>query len=127
MSKNYVDFSEAYKAINKTKRSTESVAAKGVNEAALYAQRILSNNTPTYNTHTSDRVHAKDHTIIKKATKNNLNAEVGFDKEVAWRVHFVEFGTIKQKPNAFIQKTMKQVENEVQTIIYKHMKEALNQ
>lgn len=126
MVKNYVDFSQAYKAINKTKRSAETIAAKGVNFAAEYAEKELKKRTPQYNSPTSDKIHAKDHTAVKKATKNNLTAEVGFDKEVAWRIHFVEFGTIKQKPQPFIQRTMRDVENEVGDIIQKYLKEALN-
>lgn len=30
---------------------------------------------------------------------------IGYSKEVAWRAHFVELGTIKQPPQGFIQKT----------------------
>lgn len=46
----------------------------------------------------------KDHVVYSKPTVNKPVSEVGFDKQVAWRAHFVEFGTIKQPPQAFIQK-----------------------
>lgn len=127
MVKNFVDFSQAYKKIAKTKKSAESIAVKGINIASEYAEKELKRNTPEYNTATSDKVHAKDHTAIKKATKGNMSAEVGFDKEVAWRVHFVEFGTIRQRPQPFIQKTIKDVEDEVADIIQKYLREALAQ
>lgn len=126
MGMNYVDFSQAYKKINKVKKSAETIAAKGVNVAAEYAEKELIKKTPRYNTPTSDNIHAKDHTVIKKATKNDLTAQIGFDKQVAWRVHFVEFGTIKQKPQPFIQRTITDVENEVADIIQKYLKEALS-
>ena len=127
MVKNFVDFSDAYKKIAKTKKSAESVAVRGINIASEYAEKELKRNTPEYNTPTSDRIHAKDHTAIKKATKSNMNAEIGFDKEVAWRMHFVEFGTIRQRPQPFIQKTIKEVEDEVADIIQKYLREALGQ
>lgn len=126
MKKNYVDFSQAYKKIGNVKKSAETVASKGVNIAAEYAEKELIKKTPRYDTSTSDNIHAKDHTAIKKATKNDLTAQVGFDKEVAWRVHFVEFGTIRQKPQPFIQRTIRDVEDEVADIIQKYLKEALS-
>lgn len=125
MATNYVDFSEAYKQINKKKRSIESVAAKAINKATENAQKKLIKNTPVGDSFYPGSPHAKDHIVITKATKGKLSTEVGFDKTVSWRVHFLEYGTIKQKPQAFIQKTMSEVEKEVATIIENHFKEAL--
>lgn len=141
MVKNFVDFSDAYKKIAKTKKSAESVAVKGINIASEYARKELEKNAPqgrrkkyknvakynNTNYRDYDLKHIKDHTAIKKATKNNLNAEVGFDEDVAWRVHFLEFGTIKMRPQPFVQKTIKEVEDEVADIIQKYLKEALGQ
>ena len=63
----------------------------------------------------------KDHVVYSKPTVNKPVSEVGFDKQVAWRAHFVEFGTIKQPPQAFIQKTMRDIENKVADIIQSEM------
>lgn len=122
--KNYVDFSQAYKAIGKTKKQFEKATVKAVEVAGEYASKQLKTRTPIdYDTKT----HMKDHIVYSKPTVNKPVSEVGFDKEVAWRAHFVEFGTIKQPPQAFIQKTMSDIENQVATIIQNEMRRRLTQ
>ena len=118
MKKNYVDFSSAYKAIGKTKRQFETAAVKSVEAGGAYAARYLKVKTPVYY---NKKTHMRDHIVYSKPTVNKPVSEVGFDKQVAWRAHFVEFGTIKQPPQAFIQKTMKDIENKVANIIQSEM------
>lgn len=118
MKKNYVDFSSAYKAIGKTKRQFETAAVKSVEAGGAYAARYLKVKTPVdYN----KKTHMRDHIVFSKPTPRNLISEVGFDKKVAWRAHFVEFGTIKQRPQPFIRTTMKDIENKVASIIQSEM------
>lgn len=114
MKKNYVDFSSVYKALGKTEKQFEKAAVKAVEVAGEYASKQLKTKTPIdYDTKT----HMKDHIVYSKPTVNKPVSEVGFDKQVAWRAHFVEFGTIKQPPQAFIQKTLKDIESKVADII----------
>ena len=118
MGKNYVDFSSAYKAIGKTEKELEEAMIKSVEAAGEYASNQLKTKTPIdYDTKT----HMKDHVVYSKPTANKPVSEVGFDKQVAWRAHFVEFGTIKQDPQAFIQKTLKDIESKVADIIQSEM------
>lgn len=118
MKKNYVDFSSVYKAIGKTEKQFETAAVKAVEVAGEYASKQLKTKTPIdYDTKT----HMRDHVVYSKPTVNKPVSEVGFDKEVSWRVHFVEFGTIKQPPQAFIQKTLKDIEGKVADIIQNEM------
>ena len=118
MKNNYVDFSSAYKAIGKTEKQFEKAAVKAVEVAGEYASKQLKTKTPVdYDTKT----HMKDHVVYSKPTVNKPVSEVGFDKQVAWRAHFVEFGTIKQPPQDFIQKTMKDIESKVADIIQSEM------
>lgn len=118
MKKNYVDFSSVYKALGKTEKELEKGAVKAVEVAGEYASKQLKTKTPIdYDTKT----HMKDHVVYSKPTVNKPVSEVGFDKQVAWRAHFVEFGTIKQPPQAFIQKTMRDIENKVADIIQSEM------
>lgn len=118
MKKNYVDFSSAYKAIGKTEKQFETAAVKAVEVAGEYASKQLKTKTPIdYDTKT----HMKEHVVYSKPTAKKPISEVGFDKEVSWRVHFVEFGTIKQPPQAFIQKTLKDIESKVADIIQSEM------
>lgn len=118
MKKNYVDFSSAYKAIGKTEKQFKQAAVKAVEAGGEYASKQLKTKTPIdYSTKT----HMKDHIVYSKPTVNKPVSEVGFDKQVAWRAHFVEFGTIKQPPQAFIQKTMRDIESKVANIIQSEM------
>ena len=118
MKKNYVDFSSAYKAIGKTEKQFEKAAVKAVEVAGEYASKQLKTKTPIdYDTKT----HMRDHIVYSKPTVNKPVSEVGFDKQVAWRAHFVEFGTIKQRPQPFIKTTMKDIENKVANIIQSEM------
>ena len=118
MKKNYVDFSSVYKALGKTEKELEKSMIKSVEVAGEYASKQLKTKTPIdYDTKT----HMRDHIVYSKPTVNKPVSEVGFDKQVAWRAHFVEFGTIKQPPQAFIQKTMRDIENKVADIIQSEM------
>lgn len=118
MKKNYVDFSSAYKALGKKEKELEKAAVKAVEVAGEYASKQLKTKTPIdYDTKT----HMRDHIVYSKPTVNKPESEVGFDKQVAWRAHFVEFGTIKQDPQPFIETTMKDIENKVADIIQSEM------
>lgn len=122
--KNYVDFSQAYKAIGKTKKQFEKAEVEALTKAGEFAAKELKNNVPVdYDTKT----HMKDHVVYSKPTKSKPVVEVGFDKEVAWRAHFVEFGTIKQRPQPFMKQTMRDIENQVATIIQNEMRRRLTQ
>lgn len=132
MADNFVDVIEAQKALKQAQKNISKVQNKALEEAEKLIADKLKENTPVWNGSKSQGKrgaymleHAKDHIVYSKV-KNGM-AEVGFDDEVAWRVHFVEFGTIKQLPKAFVQKTQIQVEQEVIDLIGKIIGEALNQ
>ena len=118
MKKNYVDFSSAYKALGKTKKQFNTAAVKAVEAGGSYAARYLRVKTPV---DYDRKTHMRDHIVFSKPTANNPVSEVGFDKEVSWRVHFVEFGTIRQRPQPFIETTMEDIENKVANIIQSEM------
>lgn len=122
MAGNYVDFGDIFKEIDKLGKNLDRVRLSAVEEAGAFAAKELAKNVP-YDSETED--HLKDHVIYSKPTKANPISEVGFDKEVAWRAHFVQFGTIKQRPQDFIEKTMREIQDEVQSIIVNNLKEAL--
>lgn len=123
--KNYVDYSEVYKAINKTEKLLTKNMLKAVEEGGKYGAQALKKRTPTAKDD-ANREHAKNHIVHSKPTVAKPYSEVGFDKEVAWRMHFVEFGTIKQRPKGFIQKTIKDIESEVADIIQNYMRKGLD-
>lgn len=63
----------------------------------------------------------------KPKVRTNEEGRVGiwFPEFPGWRLHFVRYGTIRQKPNDFIKKTLDQYENEVFKIIQEEMKKRL--
>lgn len=125
-----VDTSEVFKAFRQLETNVKRVENPALRKAASYAQDKLKQNTPYWSGKKSNgkrgaymQEHAKDH-VIAGSVKNGT-IDVGYDKEVAWRMHFIEFGTIKQKPKGFVQKTQKQIENEVTNIIANELKRRL--
>lgn len=115
------DTAQGIAKIQKKLRKSEKQA---IDEATDFIAKKLEENTPVfsgkkYNGKRGEYMqeHAKDN-IVKSTAKDGY-AEVGFNDSVSWRVHFTEFGTIKQRPQGFVQKTEKQVEQEVIEIISK--------
>lgn len=131
--KNYVDFSSAYKAIGKTKKEFEKAGIESVTSAGEFASKELEKRTPYWEgkkytrgkMRSYDKKHARDNVVFSKPTKRNPLTEVGFNDDVAWRMYFVEYGTIKQKPQPFMQQTMRDIENQVATIIQNEMRRRL--
>lgn len=125
-----VDTSEVFKAFRQLETNVKRVENPALRKAAAYAQDKLVQNTPYWSSKKSSgkrgaymQEHAKNH-VVTGSVKNGT-IDVGYDKEVSWRVHFTEFGTIKQKPQAAVKKTQKQIENEVTNIIAGELKRRL--
>lgn len=125
-----IDSSEVFKALRELKTSVKRVENPALRKAAAYAKPKLEQNTPRWDGKKSNgkrgsymQEHAKDHVVIGPVS--NGNVDVGYDDEVAWRIHFIEFGTIKQRPKGFVQKTQKQIENQVTEIIANELKRRL--
>ena len=125
-----VDSSEVIKAFKVLKANVKRVENPALRKAGEYAQDKLQANTPYYTGKKSSgkrgsymKEHAKDHVVTSNVKEGLI--EVGYDKEVAWRMHFIEFGTIKQQPQGFVQKTQKQIESQVTDIIANELKRRL--
>lgn len=125
---NYADFSEVYSALLNVGKNADGITAKAINKAGEIGRQELSKRVPYYTGTKSGKgyklEHLRDNTALTKASKAKHEAYIGFNDEVAWRVHFTEFGTMRQRPQHFIEKTMKDVESEVEKIIMDAMKEA---
>lgn len=126
----FVDTSEAQIALKKIQKQLNKAEKRAVEEARDLIASKLKDNTPVwdgkkYNGSRGNYMqeHAKDHVTYSKVKDGS--AEVGYDDDVAWRVHFLEFGTIKQLPQGFVQKTQIQIEQEVIELMEKVIREAL--
>lgn len=125
-----VDTSEVFKAFRQLETNIKRVENPALRKAASYAQDKLKQNTPHWNGKKSNgkrgsymQEHAKNHVVIGPVKDGNI--DVGYDNDVAWRMHFIEFGTINQPPQGIVQKTQKQIENQVTEIIANELKRRL--
>lgn len=90
------------KALAKAEKEALEEVAKDV------AEKLRSNVPKSL----ADSKHLKNNVVIGKADQYG-DVKVGFSKEVSWRVHFVEFGTIYQKPQNFIENTEREIRDTV--------------
>lgn len=125
-----VDSSDALQALKKLSSDIKKVETPALRAAAQHATVVLTRNTPVWSGKKSGgkrgsymKEHAKDHVVVGNVKDGTI--DVGYDKDVSWRMHFIEFGTIKQKPQAFVQKTQAQIEDEVTEIIAKEIRKRL--
>ena len=128
---NYADFSEAYNALIKIGKNADSITAKALNKAGEIGEQELAKRTPYWNGNkyagkgqSYKLEHMKKNTAMTKASKGKHEVLVGYNDNVSWRVHFTELGTMTQRPQHFIEKTIKEVQDEIEKIIIKAMEEA---
>lgn len=103
------------------------ISRKAVRKAVPVFEEALRKNTP-YET-VSDRSwkaqRKMDKITGKKSTFKHMkddiqvsgvdqfgHVNVGFGKDTYWRVHFVELGTLNQKPNPFIERTVEETKSD---------------
>lgn len=70
------------------------------------------------------KLHLRDNIVVGNPDPNG-NIKIGYDKKVAWRAHFVELGTIYQKPQAMIQRTEEEMKDQVMSIMKAELKKGL--
>ena len=75
-------------------------------------REVLVSNTPVSST---DGEHLRDHTKKSnlKSSTGVFQQDIGYDKETGWRAHFPNSGTVKQKPQHFIEKSREQAVGKV--------------
>lgn len=125
-----IDSSEAFKALRQLKTIVKRAETPALRKAAAYAKPKLEQNTAYWDGKKTNgkrgsymQEHARDHVVIGPVKDGNI--DVGYDDVVAWRVHFTEFGTIKQPPQGTVQKTQKQIEDQITRIIANEYKRRL--
>lgn len=115
--------SELQKLGNKAKR----ISNKAVRESAPIFAEELKAQTPYENV--SDRSWKAQRQMDKKTGKKTTfkhmkddiqvsgidqygHVNVGFGEDTYWRVHFIELGTVNQKPNPFIERTVEETKDD---------------
>ena len=96
----------------KHKQYVEKNSRKAVRNGAEAFREVLVSNTPVSST---DGEHLRDHTKKSnlKSSTGVFQQDNGYDKETGWRAHFPNSGTVKQKPQHFIEKSREQAVGKV--------------
>lgn len=99
----------------------EKVYKTGLRTAAQFVAERLKQNSP-YNSVTD--LHLKDSVAISPIRDGEI--QIGYTKDVYWRVKFVEFGTIKQPPQHFMEDTFNETQVEATLILAEELRKGLN-
>lgn len=103
------------------------ISRKAVRKAIPIFEEALKKNTP-YET-VSDRSWKAQRQMDEKTGKKSEfkhmrddiqlsgidqygHVNVGFGEDTYWRVHFIELGTVNQKPNPFIERTVEETKDD---------------
>lgn len=99
-------------------------ARKALRDGAEVYEKALKANTPIYNGPDADNVHLADdttHTGVSIST-GDLTVEVGYGAKTGYYAHFPNFGTSKQDPQHFIEKTNEEAKQAVLEAFLKNLK-----
>lgn len=111
------DLSESLQILGIKREKIENLA---VGKAAELIADELAERTPKSK---NGHQHARNNVVYSQP--KNGESFIGYDKEVAWRMHFLEFGTIKQVPKAIVQRTMREMEETVMELMAEVIREEL--
>ena len=90
----------------KHRRYVEKNSRKAVRNGAEAFREVLVSNTPVSSTD-------GEHLSNLKSSTGVFQQDIGYDKETGWRAHFPNSGTVKQKPQHFIEKSREQAVGKV--------------
>ena len=126
MADNYVDFSDVYKVLGKLGDDVEKVADTIMSDLAPDVAKEFEKKVPYWTGAKNGgsrgaymKEHARDHVVYTKAKEGQV--EIGFDDNVSWRVHFIEFGTINQPPQHIIEKSLDALAEEVRVRVEREL------
>lgn len=108
--------------LRKLEVQNRAAARRAVTEVAETFAENLEANTPE-----DSGVLASDVTVtgFKGGSKGLLEKDIGYGKGSGFRARFPDTGTINQRPQNFIERTINQTTPTAQQIFVKHIKEGL--
>mgnify|MGYP000932374966 FL=1 len=114
-------------SIDRALRNMGSQEKKARNAALKKAGNKLASrlrdNTPI-DPRDGNKKHMKDDIVVSGVDQYG-EVTVGFGEETYWRAHFVELGTIKQRPQHFIENTEQEMRDKVMEIIREELARGL--
>ncbi|MCH4984219.1 HK97-gp10 family putative phage morphogenesis protein [Macrococcoides goetzii] len=119
---------EILRNIEKLGLNVKKVTNTALKNAGEIVRKELEKITP-YDLKDDDGIHMKDHVVMSNAKTDAEHGgryvTIGYPKGIKHRVHFAEFGTINQSPQAFISKTIQSTKSKVKQEIIKELKGAI--
>ena len=107
------------KELDKLSRKKVRAAKAAVQAGTAIFAEGLERNTPI-GRNDGHKTHMKDNVVYSKPREDGeIYASAGYGKETASRLHFSNCGTIKQRPQHFIERT----ENEYADIVLRKVQE----
>lgn len=118
-----IDTSSIDKALKQMAGKEKRVRNSALKKAGEAVADRLRENTPIDQTDGNEK-HMKDDIVISNVDQYG-EIQIGYGDETYWRVHFTEMGTIKQRPQHFIERTEQEMQEEVMRIIEEELRKGL--
>lgn len=118
-----IDTSSIDRALKNMGSQEKKVRNKALKKAGNELASRLRDNTPI-DPRDSNKKHMKDDIVVSDVDQYG-EVTIGFGKETYWRAHFVELGTIKQRPQHFIENTEQEMRDKVMEIIREELARGL--
>lgn len=125
-----VDTNSIDQELKKLAATKSKIRNSGLKKAAEVLAERLKENTPksaerrNKDGEVIDHKHMKDDIAVSSVDRGG-EIIIGFGKSTYWRVHFIETGTIKIRPKAFIQRTEEEMKQEVMDIMVEEFRRGL--
>lgn len=104
-------------------KKERTVRNRALKTAAKAVAEKLKENTPI-DPNDNNETHMKNDIAISGVNQYG-EIKVGYGKETYWRAHFVELGTIKQRPQHFIERTEEEARDEFLKIVQEELRKGL--
>lgn len=124
------DIDEVMRNLDLTQQKLNRGVNKVLKESAEPIREEIEINTPISSGKTQryGEGHAIENveiTNVKGGMSDEKYVETGYNKKVSWRMYFVEFGTIYQKPQNIVQRSITAKRSEVLRIQREGLKKVL--
>lgn len=117
MAEDLQGYEDTQKALDKMARKSTKAGKIALAEGGKILAKGLEKNTPP-GRESKHKTHMKDDVVYSKPKEDGeLFVSVGYGKETASRIHFSNFGTIKQPPQHFMERTENEYAQEVLNVI----------
>ena len=121
-------YEELMRNIDNLGESANKEVSRALRGAAPVVQERLEKNTPkgAY----VQRKHASKNVVISNVKTNRESGakyiSVGYPRGVSYRIHFIEFGTLRKKPYLHMTKTINDTKEAVLQELANQLKKGLN-